>query len=425
MAARDNCAAPVPDRTDWPRVAFGLGLAVFAAFQLFKLPPALPELLRLYDYDLRLAAGFVSVYAVVGLIVSLPLGSLIARFGSGAMVTAGLLLMALGAFLTLFWPQAGWLVLFARALEGLGFAICAIAGPVIANLYAGGRHLPLVIGLTAAWIPLGQIAAALMAAGLDRLVAAGSLPSIWQPLWGFAVLSALVFAGAAMRLSPGLATESKERLAGADADGPGLPGPPALERSQRDSLILVAAVFMLWAAQYFAFMTWLPTYLVENRGLPEHLAMAAYLLPLLVLVTANVMTGGLLRAGIAPSVTLLAGLALQAASWWVMPLGAEAPGRLAGIGLLLFYGLGAGMTPTSLFAMPSTIVGSARAGVLAKGFSIMMTGRNLGIVIGPLLLAQIFAGSGQWDSGKPLFGLMALMNLLLALVLGLRLRRRA
>ena len=75
--------------------------------------------------------------------------------------------------------------------------------------------------------------------------------------------------------------------------------------------------------------------------------------------------------------------------------------------------------------MPSTIVGSARAGVLAKGFSIMMTGRNLGIVIGPLLLAQIFAGSGQWDSGKPLFGLMALMNLLLALVLGLRLRRRA
>ena len=108
MAARDNCAAPVPDRTDWPRVAFGLGLAVFAAFQLFKLPPALPELLRLYDYDLRLAAGFVSVYAVVGLIVSLPLGRLIARFGSGAMVTAGLLLMALGALLTLFWPQAGW-----------------------------------------------------------------------------------------------------------------------------------------------------------------------------------------------------------------------------------------------------------------------------------------------------------------------------
>src|SRR3546814_16594591 len=48
----------------------------------------------------------------------------------------------------------------ARGLEGLGFAICAIAGPAIAAQSASPRDLPLVTGLLAGWIPIGQIVGA-------------------------------------------------------------------------------------------------------------------------------------------------------------------------------------------------------------------------------------------------------------------------
>jgi hypothetical protein len=286
---------------------------------------------------------------------------------------------------------------------------------VIANRYAGQRHLSLVIGLTATWIPVGQIIAALMAAGFDTAKETASLPSIWQPLWIVAALSALLFIFFCRRHSEGLANGGPDRGAAG--------GRAPLEKAELHSLILAAAVFLLWSAQYFAFMTWLPQYLVESRGLPERLALWGYLLPLMVLVAANIATGGLLRAGIAPGATLLLGLILQAGSWWLMPVGGDAGGALVGIGLLLLYGLGAGITPTSLFAMPSTILGGGGAGGLATAFAVLMTGRNLGIVIGPLLLAQIFAVSGSLEAGKPVFAVLGMANVLLAVFLALRLRR--
>ena len=54
-----------PDRTNWPTVAFGLALAWFAAFQMFKLPPVLPLLLQLIAKPVQCLRG-----------LTLPLGLL-------------------------------------------------------------------------------------------------------------------------------------------------------------------------------------------------------------------------------------------------------------------------------------------------------------------------------------------------------------
>jgi len=69
MAA--NHSRPYPRRqTSWFGVALGLGLGTLAAYHLFKLPPALPILLELYDYGMVTAGGFMSVYAIIGLLTS-------------------------------------------------------------------------------------------------------------------------------------------------------------------------------------------------------------------------------------------------------------------------------------------------------------------------------------------------------------------
>ncbi|MDX1402613.1 MAG: hypothetical protein R3245_11880, partial [Kiloniellales bacterium] len=62
------------EKSNVAAIVFGLSLAAFAAFQQFKLPVVLPVLLEHYNYDRTLAGAFMSVYALVGLLVSVFLG---------------------------------------------------------------------------------------------------------------------------------------------------------------------------------------------------------------------------------------------------------------------------------------------------------------------------------------------------------------
>ena len=174
-------------RTNWTGVVFGLCLSFLAAFQLFKLPPVLPVLLEVYGHDRTLAGGFMSIYALAGLALSVLIGRILEVRGPARPVLAALALMIAGNLLVLLWPGQGLLVLGARALEGVAFAVLAIAGPTLANREASRHHLPLVIGLTATWIPAGQLTAGLIAPVSVALEA-------WQALW-IVALAATVLLG--------------------------------------------------------------------------------------------------------------------------------------------------------------------------------------------------------------------------------------
>jgi MFS family permease len=404
--------------TNWTRVVFGLCLAFLAAYQLFKLPPVLPVLLETFRYDRVLAGGFMSVYAIAGLGLSVLLARTLERQGAARPVLAALALMVAGNVLVLIWPGHGLLVLGARALEGVAFAVLAIAGPTLANTGASQRHLPLVIGLTATWIPVGQLSASLIA---SLIVPASAALEAWRTLWIVAV---------ALSILMGFWTVRLHRSGRVDL-GAGLPtgATPAairplsrplshpLSHRARTDLLLAAMIFMFWSSQYFAYMTWLPQYLVEVHGLPVAWALAGYMLPVAVLMLFNVITGGLLSAGVPLGPLMAAALALQAAVWWLHPaLG----GGWVGIALLVAYGVGAGITPTCLFALPSAIAGPARA---ATAFGVLMTGRNIGVLVGPVLLAQAFKLAGSWEVSAPIFGGLTGLAVAIGLLLALRLPR--
>ena len=155
------------DRTDWTGVAFGITFACLVAFQQFKLPPVLPGMIATYGWDRTLAGGFMAVYALAGLAFSIPIGRAMQHRGILALLFAALGFFILGNFLTLAFPAAGLVVLLARGLEGVAFAIGAIAGPALASRSATRRDLGFVTGLMAAWIPIGQ----LFATGLALVLA--------------------------------------------------------------------------------------------------------------------------------------------------------------------------------------------------------------------------------------------------------------
>jgi MFS family permease len=383
-------------------IAFGLAIAAFAAFQQFKMPVVMPVLLESYHYDRFLAGGFMSVYALIGLLFSIKLGGLLEKQGVIGPILLGLGLFVAGAGLTLALPQLGLVVLAGRALEGLGFAVMAIAGPVLANSNASPRQLPVVVGMTAAWIPIGQLSATALA-GLG-----------WERLWWLSIAGSVAFGLWAVALRRG------------NAGFIGLNGRPkhsqhkplVLTKEQRRILLITAALFMLWSCQYFAYMTWLPQYLVEVYDLGVGGALLGYVVPVALVAICSSMTGFLFRAGLSIGWLATFGLTAQTLVWWTIPYIDD---TTLGLVSLILYGSAGGIIPACLFAAPSKAMASGRD--TAKAFGIVMTGRNSGVLIGPVLLAQVYKMTGTWDNASPIFGVITTLCVPLAVALALLLPR--
>ena len=379
--------------TNWTAVGFGLALASLAAYQMFKLPPVLPVMLGAYGYDRVIAGAFMSVFAIAGIALSLRVGNGLRRHGPWPYLIAAAALFLLGEAIALMVPENGAAMLVARGFEGVGYTICAIAGPLIANLNASPRQLPLVIGLTATWVPVGQLIASLI-----------SLPVValdqWRPLWWVGIGLTLALGLWGLVIHRGAATHP---LMGRGHPAPAGRGDHtnghANPRSERRALIVTAAVFGIWSGQYIGYMTWLPAFLVESYGFAPKAAVFAYMTPTALVLAFCLVTGALLRAG-APLIPLMIGsMAVQASLWLAIP--ATGSGWL-GVASLIVYGISSGITPVCLFALPSAIMGGER--VDGRAFGIVMTGRNLGILAGPIVLAQAVALSADWSLVWPLYG---------------------
>lgn len=392
-------------KTDWTGVAFGTLLGTLAAYQQFKLPPVLPLLLDRYHYDRVVAGGFMSIYAVIGFFFSIWAGRALVRRGVAPVLLFGFALMLAGNALGLAMPQSGGAMLAGRGLEGAAFAILALVGPIHATASASERHLPLAVALAAAWIPNGQIVAGLLAhASLEA--------GVWRPLWwtGIAFTAGL----AIWTFSLARARRLGERPT---ANPAAAKGPQRLSRQQLIAMILSSLTFTAWGMQYFAFMTWLPEYLVEVHGFTPDDAVLGYLVPVVTLLAFVFLTGFIMRAGVSIMTLLIATLALQVAVWLALP---HVTSPALGGALLVLWGCGAGITPTCLFAMPTRI--ADQPALRPQAFGILMTGRNLGVLGGPLILATALDLTGGWGVAAPVCAVMTAAALLFSVPLAFRMR---
>jgi predicted MFS family arabinose efflux permease len=372
--------------TFWPGVLFGVALGILAAFQQFKLPPMLPILFDQYGYSKLLAGSFMSIYAGVGLIASIAIGKMLAGGKLSRLLAAAFTLFLAGNSIAMIIPQHGLAMLGSRFMEGIAFAIMAVVGTVLASGNANARHRPVAIGLWATWIPVGQVLGSLGAIPLTRL-------RLWRPLWltgmfatmimamwGYRLVKSgrLVVPGGTSEASPGVVTHDSGRT--------------------RKLLFLSGALFTLWSSQYIALATWLPQYMVEVRSFTPSRAAALYLIPPLLVITFNMVGGKMLQRGWSLGLLLTSTLVVETLVWLAVPhLGTGPLGLVA----LLAYGMACGITATCLFALPTTIMGGN--GDTSAGFAAIMTGRNLGALVGPILLAQATVYFGGWNTATYTF----------------------
>lgn len=385
------------EQTFWPVVLLGVSISAFGAFLQFKLPPILPAFLADYPHSADVAAGFMSVFALVGLLASAPVGRLLERHALIWALFVGLGIAAIGILLGLAAPQSGPLMLLARGFEGFTFAIFALIGPVIANAAAARRDLGLVTGLIAAWIPIGQLLAGLLAlAGAD-----------WHALWLINLGLMLPLIGAALLQRRWLGPVKLARGTGGAASG----------KTDR-GLVIGAGIFLLWSLQFFAFMTWLTKYLTGELHLSATLAILAYLLPVVVVMVFNIGTGWMLARGLKLLPALVVALLLQSLVWISAPWLDGGPGII----MLIVFGIGAGVAPACFFHLPHHLE-HVQAG--PKAYGVLMTGRNSGVFLGPILMAWLFQGSLGWAGAAFVVAGITALAALLALSLAPRLRHRA
>lgn len=393
--------------TNWTGVSYGIVLGFVAAYFQFKVPPVLPVLLDDYSYDKFIAGGFMSVFAVAGMAISVRVGRAIRNHGAGRYLAGAFSLMIAGSLLGLAAPESGNLMLVSRAIEGLGAAVLALCMPAFANMNAGPRHLPLIIAFQATWIPVGQVSANVIA---QPAVAAGQ----WQPVWWAGIIATLAVAAWTFAIV---------RRGGVDMGGHSNPSGSAATvsdttRPERRALLFAAVLFFLWQAQFMAYFTWLPVYLVDVRGLTADSAVLINQIPVVVLLVFALATGFVLRAGIGVIPLLLTALALQAASWLLIPI---ADSIVIGTISLVAWGIAAGITPTCLWALPSVLLGGHRADTHA--FAVVLTGRYLGILAGPLIAVAVFRLTGDWLAVAYTFGAITTFCAVVAFYLGVLVKR--
>ncbi|NBB82457.1 MAG: MFS transporter [Alphaproteobacteria bacterium] len=366
-------------RTDWAAVWTLYGAGVITAFQVGKVPPAMPLLRDDLGISLVTAGWGLSILSVVGLVFGLQAGGLVDRFGNRRTMLAGLALAILAAAAAAL-ATGAVSFLAARLLEGIGHLMVVVAGPVLIVRVTASEDLPLALALWASFLTVGF---ALMGVAAPPLMELGG----WRLLFwvNVALLAAamaavaLVLRGGAAR--PGLAEVRPAPLTDRQSWIAALVTAP-LAIYSHPKPVLLAYAFAAYCISAFAFLGLLPTFLTERIGLSLALAATITSAVALAALVGIFGAGVLMRRGVRFTTILTAsfvGLAVigPALYWVALPVPVVVAGCLA-------FQACAGLAVFA--AVPETAPADDRIG-LTNGL-LAQTG-NLGNLVGPPAMAWL------------------------------------
>jgi len=227
----------------WAVFAGGL----VAGAYLGKVPPALPALRADFGLTLIESGYIATLLNVMGGLTGMFAGVFSDRFGHKRIALGGLALMAAGGLIGALAPGYA-LLLLSRFLEGTGFIMTTVAGVALTANAASADDRPKAMALWSCYLPAGA-SLAMLAASLALVL------FDWRSLW-------LAIAAGAIASFALLAHFVPARATG---------GSVGIRRLGVESLthrasLLLCLVFAGYVAQWAAFMTWLPTFVVSERG---------------------------------------------------------------------------------------------------------------------------------------------------------------
>jgi CP family cyanate transporter-like MFS transporter len=362
-------------------VGVALLAGVLAAGHVGKLPLALPAIRTELHLDLVAAGWLASIFSATGMVIAIFLGAASDRINHWRMAVGGLALMAvsgLGGSLASTMTQ----LLISRFLEGVGFLAVVVAAPSMIARAASGRARSTALGLWPGYMPAGI---SLMILAAPFVLQVGG----WRALW--VVIAAATAAATIAMLLYGEKARPRDTQA-ADA------GVPLWENFRQGvsqvGAWYVAGCFALYGAQLYAIVTWMPTFLIEQRGIGPATAAGLTAFAVVINGVCNILGSVLLRRGVAPWL-------MMAASGAVMLVSAAGaftdvmPDLVRYACSVILCGAG-GVVASGAFAIAPSFARSPTQIGTVNG--ILVQASNVAQFVGPTALAAAVARFGRWES---------------------------
>jgi predicted MFS family arabinose efflux permease len=373
-------AQRIKAKTSWGIVWLAVFAGIVAGLQVGKVPPVLSVLRNELGIDLVTAGWVASLFSGCGALLGMVTGLIIDRLGARTVIYSCTALLGLGSLIGGIAPSVTVLFL-GRLVEGVGFVGMVVAAPAIITAASKEEDCALTLSIWAIYMPAGMAIA--MAASPFLLERVG-----WRGIWLinvaviFACLMALVWILAPRRWSDPTGGSGRQRSWQDVRRSLSLPGP-----------WILGGCFMLYTIQFFAVMTWLPTFLIDSLGISSTNAALISAAVVFINIFGNLSVAWLISRGvqrwflIAFAYTVIAIASVGIFSMWVS--------GMFKVPLTFVFGIFGGLLPPAVLA--SAPLHSPSPEQVATTNGIIVQGSHIGSLVGPPIMAMAVNVLGGWQ----------------------------
>jgi predicted MFS family arabinose efflux permease len=385
-------------QTRWGLIFLLFGGGVAAAFQIGKVPPALPAVRSELGLSLFAASWLVSIFSILGASSGVFIGALADWIGRRKLILFGMACMTLGNLAgAISYSEA--LLLVSRFFEGMGYIVTAVATPALIAQVANPADFRMAIAVWGCFMPVGM--------SMMMLMSPMILDSFgWRGLWFLNAMIVIVIGLLLQKMTTGLT-------------GPGVAVDRPPTEPFRDTVItlnrpgplLLAAAMMTSSIQFMALVAFLPTFFIEQCHMAQVKASLYTAITVAINLIGTVAGGWLLQKGIHR-------WRLIASSYIIISLttlgiySETAPEGIRLVLCLIFSGIH-GVLPMVILA--GAPVHAPRHDLMGTTNGLIMQGSNAGHVIGPPILAAVVSATGGWYGIPWLFLFAAGLGVVLSL----------
>ena len=370
-------------RTNWFQVYVLIGAGVVCAFQIGKVPPALPVIRNELGLDLIFTGWLIGVYALFAAVFGIFGGGFSDAAGYRRSILFGLSCITIGSFSGAI-ARDGLSLLIARFIEAVGYLPIVVSVPALlgqVTVSEGDRRV--AAGIWGAYMPAGTAIMMLLAPiflGFDGIG--------WRGLWLLNALIAGLYILIIIRATPLIDSRKPQ------GSRFRYPGKEVGRLLKSPASVLLGIFFGTYAGNYLTVFGFLPTMLVEDLGL--NLSEAALLAALAVGVNigGNIFGGWLRKINIRFSTILVFGSFFTALSAIGIFSNFFTPEIRYAMAIL--YSSVCGIIPGATWSAAVSLAPSKDLAGTAIGC--VVQGGNLGTLVLPPMTAGLVAIFAGWHA---------------------------
>lgn len=150
--------------------------AAFCSISQLKIVPILGLVGESLAIDLGQIGWLMSVFTIAGIILAIPAGGLVGKFGPKKVFLAVMIITVLGNIVGVFGLDNYTVLLSSRILEGCGFAMASVAGIVLINMWFPDKNTGLFVGIFVTFAAVASVVALNLAL---PMVTSFGMASVW------------------------------------------------------------------------------------------------------------------------------------------------------------------------------------------------------------------------------------------------------